>query len=473
MAKEEERLQALKILESSYDMYEASKKEMIEVRKNKKDADGNRIYSDKSVSDTLELMETMQKDIISKYLELGGKEEDLKSRKPVKKTARTALLKALKAADEKDKNLDEIKKYMEKMNSAMDKKAEKENASSKNEYEKMAANLSVNYNTSEPKEETVKPEVKNELLTNPSEAKDSFFVKQPTPGNSYDTVNLPSKGECYKNKMKEVEVDYLTAYDENLIMSPNLYRKGKFIDHILKNKVRGVDPDTLVQGDRDAIIIWLRASGYGNEYPINVVDEKTGKTFRSEVDLSKLSYRNFNLKGDEDGYFDFTTPVGGDTIKFKFLTNLDTKKLRELKEEENKKIKLSQLKSAMLEIKKVVEDEDIISDSQYDNIKDAINTIDTEFSEILEDTEEVLYDHDITNRLILSTVSINGNTDRKFIVDRILHMNIKDSRAYMNYIISNEPGIEYNIKVKRPESLGGGYTETFLRLDSFIFVPEF
>ena len=51
-----------------------------------------------------------------------------------------------------------------------------------------------------------------------------------------------------------------------------------------------------------------------------------------------------------------------------------------------------------------------------------------------------------------------------------MNMNIKDSIAYRNYIIENEPGIDYNIRVKKPDSLGGGYINTFLQLDQFIFI---
>ena len=44
----------------------------------------------------------------------------------------------------------------------------------------------------------------------------------------YDIISLPSNGECYKNKTERVPVGYLTAYDENLITSPNLYKDGSF-----------------------------------------------------------------------------------------------------------------------------------------------------------------------------------------------------------------------------------------------------
>ena len=53
----------------------------------------------------------------------------------------------------------------------------------------------------------------------------------------YDMVPLPSKGECYKSKISKVPVAYLTAYDENMIVSPNLYRDNMIIDTMLKHKI--------------------------------------------------------------------------------------------------------------------------------------------------------------------------------------------------------------------------------------------
>ena len=36
---------------------------------------------------------------------------------------------------------------------------------------------------------------------------------------NFDIINLPSKGEGYKDKIKKVSVSYLTAYDENMIVT--------------------------------------------------------------------------------------------------------------------------------------------------------------------------------------------------------------------------------------------------------------
>ena len=51
----------------------------------------------------------------------------------------------------------------------------------------------------------------------------------------YDVVELPSKGQCYKEKFSRVPVGYLTAYDETFITSPTLYKDGLIIDYLLKH----------------------------------------------------------------------------------------------------------------------------------------------------------------------------------------------------------------------------------------------
>ena len=54
------------------------------------------------------------------------------------------------------------------------------------------------------------------------------------PSLQYDVIQLPSNGQCYRNKLDRVPVAYLTAYDENIITSPNLYKDGFVFDYLLK-----------------------------------------------------------------------------------------------------------------------------------------------------------------------------------------------------------------------------------------------
>jgi hypothetical protein len=49
-------------------------------------------------------------------------------------------------------------------------------------------------------------------------------------------------------------------------------------------------------------------------------------------------------------------------------------------------------------------------------------------------------------------------------------MNVKDARAIRRYINENEPGIDYNIEIQKPESLGGGSMTVFLQLDQYVFL---
>ena len=67
-------------------------------------------------------------------------------------------------------------------------------------------------------------------------------------------------------------------------------------------------------------------------------------------------------------------------------------------------------------------------------------------------------------------MSVDGITDKKYINDFIRRMNVRDSSALRKYMTQNEPGVDYNIEIERPASLGGGSMKTFLQLDQFLFL---
>ena len=54
----------------------------------------------------------------------------------------------------------------------------------------------------------------------------------------YDIIPLPSKGLLYPGKKPTLEVEYLTAMDENILTSPNLLQSGKFVEVLMKRKIR-------------------------------------------------------------------------------------------------------------------------------------------------------------------------------------------------------------------------------------------
>ena len=146
----------------------------------------------------------------------------------------------------------------------------------------------------------------------------------------YDVIQLPSNGQCYRSKIDRVPVAYLTAYDENIIMSPNLYKDGLVIDYLLKNKIvnKDINVDELVSGDADAITLYLRATSYGPDFPIVVSDPETGEQIETSIDLTTLKPKEFKLIGDENGHFEFVTPIKKDVIKFRYLTRKQERQLK-------------------------------------------------------------------------------------------------------------------------------------------------
>ena len=286
----------------------------------------------------------------------------------------------------------------------------------------------------------------------------------------YDGLPLPSNGQCYKHKKSRLPVGYLTASDENILTSPNLYRDGKILDVLLRRKIldKTVDPGDLVKGDRDAILIWLRADAYGVEMPITVRDDELGAEFETDIRLDKIKTKPFNLIGDENGWFDWTAS-NGDKLKFKYLSYKDEQKLRnDLKDRllENRRNRIG---GYITEITDEVNQDTKVTTKNKAKLQAAMKMLD-EWSKTLDTTDSEDITEIVTNTMIAATMSVNGNTDRNFIRNYILNMRAKDSRLYRDYMSKNEPGMDLKITVNKPESLGGGSVDTFLEVDPTILL---
>lgn len=457
----------LALLKNSYDMYEKSKEETEFVMKNRLDKNGNRKYSDSRLSDTMKLIQIMQDDIERKYAELGGDIKELK----VKKRGR-------KSGDSRKKLLTEILKK-EKERATLDAMKElKENDT--NDKNGIDSDEFPTFDGSEPSPLDDVSDVMHdyEEVEETGEVNEDDYrhvnldaSKAQGSNIKYDVIPIPSKGEAYKSKLKKIPVAYLTAYDENLIVSPNLYKDGSFLDYMLKTKImtNEIDPDDLLPGDRDAIILWLRGSGYGPEYPVTATDNVTGEKFETVVDLTQLKPKKFTLKGDANGYFNFELPFSKDKIKFKFLSYKDLKKLEKMEENENVKLKKGKVDEICDQLREYLSNDEDIDRPLKLKLNEAIKTI-SEYSNNMPVDSDILFSHSVTNKLIESIVSVNGVTDRKYISEYVMYMNVRDSSALRRYITDNEPGIDFNVTVEKPASLGGGSLTMFLTLDQFIFL---
>ena len=140
---------------------------------------------------------------------------------------------------------------------------------------------------------------------------------------TYEHIKLPSKGLFYENNLSEIDIEYLTSKDEDILTTPSLIESGKALEILLKRKIKtpGVDPKNLLSGDRNAILLFLRTSSYGTNYTVQVPDPRTGVLFKSNVDLHKLKYKELTELPDSNGLFYVELPMRKKTVAIKLLTN--------------------------------------------------------------------------------------------------------------------------------------------------------
>jgi len=133
----------------------------------------------------------------------------------------------------------------------------------------------------------------------------------------HDVVQLPSQGVFYKNKKKAIKVGYLTASDENILMGG----ANDLTMSLLRAKIYEPDikVEDLIEGDVEAILIFLRNTAFGPEMTLNVTDPTTKKQFQTTVMLDELSIIS-NQKPNEDGTFTIMLPKSQSTIKIKPLS---------------------------------------------------------------------------------------------------------------------------------------------------------
>lgn len=253
------------------------------------------------------------------------------------------------------------------------------------------------------------------VLTDPTATPSEFQVP-------YDIIDLPSQGFLYPNKQKSVKVEYMTALDETILTSPNILNSGKVTDVLISRKVKdlGFDPLELLEGDKTAIIIFLRVSGFGNKYSQMVYDIDTTSMVEGTIDLSTLQQKTLTVKPDKDGFFDYELPDSKKRIKFRLLNGRDENEIEERDAATMKRI------------------------------GDGISN-------------KVIY------KLEKQVVSIDGINDKMKISHILGAIPIMESRKLRKYISDIEPGIDFKVSAGIP---GGGSVETFLRFNSSFFWPE-
>jgi len=137
----------------------------------------------------------------------------------------------------------------------------------------------------------------------------------------HDMVVLPTGGIFYKSKKKSIKVGYLTASDENYLMS-GLGNRENIIMTLLRNKIYEHDlrPDELLEEDIQAVLLFLRNTSFGPEYRITLEDPKSGKQFEESIILDEISIKKGLVSPNDDGTFTTKLPVSGANVKLRPLS---------------------------------------------------------------------------------------------------------------------------------------------------------
>lgn len=136
----------------------------------------------------------------------------------------------------------------------------------------------------------------------------------------HDVIKLPSKGIFYTPKKETLKVGYLTANDENVLMSQN--NKDGIVKTLLRQKIYepGFNIDQLIDCDVQAILIFLRNTAFGYDYNFSLIDPKTGSNFDATVLLDEIDYIDPKILPNENGYFSYTLPKSGKNVLLKLLS---------------------------------------------------------------------------------------------------------------------------------------------------------
>jgi hypothetical protein len=285
----------------------------------------------------------------------------------------------------------------------------------------MQTNQPSGYNTPQPSSPAItQPRIEPFVTSQTGVDPYILELSQPNYNAPFDVIPLPSKGKLYKNKKESVRLAYMTTADENILTSPNLLQSGEFLEILINRKI--LEPTLrykdLLPGDRNAIMLWLRATAYGEMYPVTLLDELS-EPFDTEINLNELKTIELNENPDEEGLFYFQLPLTKAEIKFRLLTMGDVDAI-----------------------------EKIVTDEKERNIP---------------------VNNSNTYRLERMIVEVNGSRDRGMIRDIANSMRISDARAFDAYVDSIESGIDLNIEVETP---GGGSVATFLPLNFNFFWPN-
>lgn len=177
-------------------------------------------------------------------------------------------------------------------------------------------------------------------------------------------VSLPSKGKYYPQNhplrdKETLEIKFMTAKEEDILTSKSLIKKGIAIDRMLQSLIveKNINVEDLLLGDKNALTVAARISGYGSEYEISVTCPSCEEKSKYEFDLSQIEEQQeadlseLPLTYNEDGTFTAQMFKTDATVTFRLLTGRD--ELEALREQLDKKA-VKEEKNSTSQLKRVI-----------------------------------------------------------------------------------------------------------------------
>lgn len=224
-----------------------------------------------------------------------------------------------------------------------------------------------------------------------------------------EVIPLPSMGKIYPPEFPlhlcdKVEIRPMTAREEDILTSRALAKKGTVVTELIKSCLinKNINVNSLISGDRNAIMVAIRVTGYGSEYDVDVTCPSCSHKYKNTFDLNSLPIKTLDVDPVAPGKneFEFILPMSKKRITFKLLNGFDEEEIN-IKNEKMKKL-----------------------GNQIDNL--------------------------VTSRLSYSIVSIDNDYDRTNISNFIRNMRAGDSLAFRKYMDKIEPGIEMKQEITCP-----------------------
>lgn len=255
-------------------------------------------------------------------------------------------------------------------------------------------------------------------------ANTNFSVQIPV-----DAIPLPSKGLVYPAThaffcKDSVEIRGMTTREEDILTSAALIKKGTVINELIRACLmdRSVDVTSLLSGDRNALMIAIRATGYGATYSPSITCPVCEAKNELKVNLGDLKIKNLQISPVEQGknMFSYTLQNGKDVITFRFLTGADEEEI---------------LAQANMRKKKGIQTSTLV-----------------------------------TSRLLASIVAINGNSDRTIVAQFVNNCPAFESNALRHFIDKHEPGVDMAVDFSCQSC--EHYEEVVLPMDASFFWPN-